>query len=345
MFSSLCFAPCGAEIIGLAYANRSAVYLAMGYYEKALENIELARNKYPKDMLDKLKYREEQCLEKLNNEPTKNEFLKNEIYREKVFKKNTLPGNKKTSCYIADCLEVKTSPEWGRYVVTNKDLEVGKIIWIEDPFATSLESTARYQRCANCMKTNMLNLLPCEFCCSTMFCSEECRKIGQDKFHQYDCGVVNVLDKLMPYNSNLTALATFFEALNILNNDPHALNDFLHEFKNTENLSAFDFDFSKMNEDERKKSLLKSVLSFVSHESSRSNFELIDLSVNTALLTNLMLNHSKLGSILDDETRVMFRKFMFKQLQISLHNSYGLFAVSRFVTANGVGEYLSGSCP
>ncbi len=84
----MCFAPSDTDAVGLAFANRSAVYSEMGYYEKALENIELARNNnYPSVKLNKLKEREDQCLDKMSNKPKKDEFRENEIYRNKVFQK------------------------------------------------------------------------------------------------------------------------------------------------------------------------------------------------------------------------------------------------------------------
>ena len=40
---SLCFAMEGSEAVGLAYANRSAVYFELRLYEKCIRNIELAK--------------------------------------------------------------------------------------------------------------------------------------------------------------------------------------------------------------------------------------------------------------------------------------------------------------
>lgn len=323
---SLSFAPPGSEKVGLAYANRSVVYSEMGYYEKALENIELARNNnYPRSKFDKLKIREDQCLENLNNKPLKNKFQEHEVIRNKVLKE-TVPGNKNAPCYIADCLEMKKSQEFGRYIVTNQDLKVGTVIAMEDPFSKSVIPAARYKRCSNCLAHNLLNLFPCDICCSTMFCSEECRKINWEKYHQFVCPVVDILDALFT-KIMLIALRTFFEALSIFNGDPLALNEFLKSIENSD-ATVFDFDFPNLSEIESRKALFHSIDALVANESSRTNADLFQRSTVCALLCNLMLKHTKFGSNLNEGGASMFRKFIFRQSQISALNYHGLYGIT-----------------
>ena len=65
---ALCCAVKGTEDVGLLYANRSAVALEMKSYTECLKNIQLARkNGYPKQMLPKLKKREEKCQAMISN--------------------------------------------------------------------------------------------------------------------------------------------------------------------------------------------------------------------------------------------------------------------------------------
>jgi hypothetical protein len=323
---SLCFAEWNSENVGLAYANRSAVYSEMGYYEKALENIELARNhNYPRNKLDKLKIREDQCLENLNNKPQTNKFQEHEAIRSKVLKEK-FPGNKNTPFYVAECLEMKRSPAFGRYIVTNQNLKVGTVIAVEEPFSKSVIPAARYKRCSNCLVHNLLNLFPCEFCCSTMFCSEECRKINWEKYHQFVCPIVDVMDTLFT-KIMLIALRTFFEALSIFNGDAVAMKEFLNSIESSE-ATVFDFDFTKMSELESRKTLLHTIDALVTNESSRTNSDLFQRSNVCAIMSNLLLNHTTLGSNLNEETAIMFRKFIFKQSQISALNFHGLYGMS-----------------
>jgi hypothetical protein len=111
----------------------------MGHYEEALQNIELARaHKCPKRKLAKLKIREEKCLEKmLQGSPAKDKYQQHEKIRSEVFATKQ-PGNKKMPNYIADCLEVQNSPKYGLEIFTNRDLNVGTVVAIEEPFAKNL---------------------------------------------------------------------------------------------------------------------------------------------------------------------------------------------------------------
>lgn len=66
--------------------------------------------------------------------------------------------------FIADCLEVKENDVYGRFIATTKDLQPGDIVIIEEPFYKVIGSSERNQRCAVCLKQNMLNLTPCSKC-------------------------------------------------------------------------------------------------------------------------------------------------------------------------------------
>nr|CAD7444071.1 unnamed protein product [Timema bartmani] len=60
---SVRYAPRGSSDLALAYANRSAVLLHMGYYQECLRDIDLAlKNNYPQHLRHKLEARQGQCL-------------------------------------------------------------------------------------------------------------------------------------------------------------------------------------------------------------------------------------------------------------------------------------------
>lgn len=161
---SLCLAEPGSENVGLAYANRSAVYLESKLYEQCLKNIALAKaNNYPERNLEILNKREEKCKNLLS-------ASKENSYR---FFKLSHTANKKLP-FIDESLELKTNERFGRHVVTNRPLKVGEIVSIEMPFCSVLLSESKlheipdsniYQRCSNCLKENVLDLMPCSTCC------------------------------------------------------------------------------------------------------------------------------------------------------------------------------------
>lgn len=165
---SLCYAKPDSENLGLAYANRSAVYFEMKLYENGLKNIDLAKaNHYPEKNFDILDKRGEKCKELLNNRKS---FTSSNPWN--FFKLSHQPH--KRLSYIVNSLELRTNEKFGRHIVTNKPLKAGDIIAIESPFCGVLLSESKfievpesniYQRCSNCMKENAMDLIPCSTCC------------------------------------------------------------------------------------------------------------------------------------------------------------------------------------
>lgn len=168
---SLCYAECGSEAIGLAYANRSAVYYEMKLFDNCLRNIELARhNGYPPKNIQILDKRAQKCLQQIENggevkrddDPFDFIKLSNEI-------NTSLP-------FVSNSLQLRRSEKFGRYIVTSKDLKVGDIVAIEQPYFKVIKTDSRYegceelnkyQRCTYCLRSNLLDLIPCATCSSS----------------------------------------------------------------------------------------------------------------------------------------------------------------------------------
>jgi hypothetical protein len=238
---------------------------------------------------------------------------------------------------------LKKDDQYGRYIITNRDLKVGTVVAIEEAFSKNVLPEFCYERCNNCLSRNLLNLIPCEYCTLAMYCSEECKKIGWEKNHRFECDVVDSLYKF--FSEWLMSVRTFLQALDIFNGDPNALKDFLSSIKNP-NATVFDFDFSGMNDFENKKSTMHSIDSMVTNEALGTDADLFQRSLIGAMITNLMLNHSKLGSVLiDKDTRAMFRKFIFKQSRILSFNYHGLYRLSEETVSQNPDQYGSGCFP
>lgn len=156
---SLCHAEAGSQQLALAYGNRSAVYLELKLFEKCRENIQLARvNGFPADKLGKLNEREKKCGEMMD-----------EIEDDSMsFFKLSYPPNEKIP-FIVNCLELRDSEKFGRYIVTKSDLKPGDIIAIEEPFYKFVDKEAFHSRCTNCLKANDLSLIPCIDCTTSEF--------------------------------------------------------------------------------------------------------------------------------------------------------------------------------
>ena len=155
---SLCFSLPNSQQLALAFANRAAVYLEVNLPDHCFENIQLARDhNYPNEK--KLKEREEKCLElkkSLKYDPENDPA---------TFMKLSYPANEKIP-FIVNCLELRENEQYGRYIITNQDLNPGDVIAIEEPFLKTIDIEGRYSRCTYCLKVNMLNLIPCFDCCT-----------------------------------------------------------------------------------------------------------------------------------------------------------------------------------
>lgn len=131
---SLCLAETGSEDASLAYASRSRVYAEVNEIESIFDH----------------------------NQHRSEEF-RNEIISENrddpwSFFQLSYPSNDKVP-FVANCLEMKNATSFGRYITTTRYLKPGDIVAIEEPFFKIVESSASHLRCANCLKSNKMNLV------------------------------------------------------------------------------------------------------------------------------------------------------------------------------------------
>ena len=141
---SLCLAETGSDDVLLAYASRSEVYAEINALQKHSHNEQLVSKR---------------------SENIETKTFRNEIMCEKrddpwSFFQLSYPPNDKVP-FVANCLELKQDPNFGRYITTKNYLKPGEIIAIEEPFFRIVEtSSASHLRCANCLRSNKLNLVP-----------------------------------------------------------------------------------------------------------------------------------------------------------------------------------------
>lgn len=156
--------------------------------------------------------------------------------------------------FISKCLELKSDDQFGRYVVTNKRLSAGDIISIEEPFSKCLLPSSSYKYCVNCLKDNFLNLLPCKSCSAVMFCSEECHEIGINKFHKYECKIIDVLNAIYTKIMRISS-QTFFEAVYVYNSDLQQLMSAMNENAKS-SVTVYDFDLNRGSDEGKEKVVL-----------------------------------------------------------------------------------------
>jgi len=224
--------------------------------------------------------------------------------------------------FIVKCLELKSDDQFGRYVVTNKRLSAGDIIAIEEPFSKCVLPSSSYRYCVNCLSDNFMDLLPCKNCTAVMFCSEQCREIGINKFHKYECNIIDALNviytKIMRISSH-----TFFEALYVYNSDLQQLMSAMNENAKS-SVTVYDFDLES--ESDVKKKMFMAIDSLVTNEKHRSPSDLFQRAGIVAIMTNLLLSQVDLNNLLMTECdKSFYRQFIMKQTQIAALNYHGIF--------------------
>lgn len=180
---SLCFAQLDGDLFNLsvAYANRADALFKMDLPRECMKSIELAEaSKYPEHLRTRLTLMASRCQDRI-----KFGVQERSKYRLKLSypAQDRIPGT-------AKCLTLKTSEEFGRYLVANHDLHVGDVVMIERPFIVCLRPNMRYKRCTHCMAGDQRHaLIPCPTCTNAMYCSEVCLKESWLVYHRFECKI------------------------------------------------------------------------------------------------------------------------------------------------------------
>lgn len=314
---SLCLAESGTDNLGLAYANKSAVYFEMKLFDKCLRNVELARwNHYPEKNLEILKKREEKCIELKKNFKED----KKPVEPWQLFK---ISQPHKTLPFISDCLEMKADKKFGRHLITNRSLRPGEVVAIESPFCRIVQQKFIHQRCVTCFKDDLLDLVPCLGCnkggCTSIFLTKVlhqkffpvmfCSTCGSDqKVHFLECSVPENLITLLTSTQRM-ALQTFFTALSLFDGSVEQLAAFLTE--NPQSRTVFDLQTI-----EDKKQMLLAVHSLVSNcETNVDNSKLDDIFTKTPVLSEMWASNG-----------AFIKSFLKKQTQIATLNYHEIYA-------------------
>ena len=308
---SLCLAERCSPTVGLIYANRADIYFHLKLFDKCLNNIEHARNEScPKDSLCILNELEEKCLNQLD------EFgLKTENPWE-FFKLSHTPSKKLP--FIIDCLDIKCDKKFGRFIVSNKPLNVGDIIAIEEPFFRIVKTevddkeypeTNVYQYCANCLTDNLMDLIPCSRCITTMFCSKKCLESAAQGFHQYECSILPALSETGNWRMTFK---NFFHALSICDGSIEKLEKLMQESDELSSTSVFNYDFSDVTTDEYLKNQLMCMLSL----ERKVEVDIKDFS-------EIFMQQPKLAKMWPDHKQFINR-FLERMMQVEILNFHGI---------------------
>lgn len=204
---------------------------------------------YPADRLAKLKEREEKCIK------FQKEAIEDPVNNINYFRKLSHPPNPKIP-FIVDCLDLRKT-KFGHGIFTTRDLSPGDIIAVEDTVMCVMTKTGQYTRCCNCLKTSLLNLMPCLKSASLMFCSVDCRERTYRKFPTKLDGTIGSDDERIINCDKLLLDAE--EAFGGRDNFVKFLKE--NDLKKL-NKTVFDFDWSNAEDSRRKQNFYECILSF-----------------------------------------------------------------------------------
>ncbi|XP_051169953.1 SET and MYND domain-containing protein 4-like [Leptopilina boulardi] len=90
--------------------------------------------------------------------------------------------------YASAALEKKCAPDKGRYVVANRDIHKGQILFVEKPFAfVLLDHEQSSSLCAHCCRPQGDVPFPCKMCVEAMYCDVKCQDDAWTTYHQWEC--------------------------------------------------------------------------------------------------------------------------------------------------------------
>ncbi|CAG9857062.1 unnamed protein product [Phyllotreta striolata] len=169
-----------------ALANRSAALFELQLYPECLTDIDRAlENGYPDDLKPKLLRRKDNALKLLESKTYPPYYLPVPVIPE--------PFKSKSIECASDSIEIATSPSQGRHIIATRDIQIGEVLAVEEPYS-SLLSSEYYIHCHECLKL-CYNLLPCSKCTEVFYCDDACRTEALE-YHQYECSILKTLRSL-----------------------------------------------------------------------------------------------------------------------------------------------------
>lgn len=293
-----------------------------------MANIELARQaNYPQRLMHKLEKREKDCRQLLATQPSKVQPYE---FSMEFDSHQQVP-------YIADCLEMRQSPEEGRFICTKRDLVVGDLVATDEPFCSTLLAAMCYIRCATCKSENDLTLIPCERCCSAMFCSPECRQQAMNTFHKYECPVIDLLYTIFNKIHGI-ALRVCLTVLDLFPNVEELIT--FCQNPDNQNCSVFDLDYSNFSKREH----YRAIHGLVTNQHLRSISDIFQRSVVCAVLKHFMINYTPLKDYLGGlEGENFFTELLFRHLQTSPSNMHNIDLVEQICETKDDAAHSSGA--
>ncbi|XP_076243429.1 protein-lysine N-methyltransferase SMYD4 isoform X2 [Calliopsis andreniformis] len=221
------YAPVGSNELPLAIANRSAALFYLNRYNDCIKDVELAiKLNYPKNLCYKLYLRAAQCYLKLGDRnmaektiskireimndpdyiaPSIKDTIEKRI-SEMTFtdpslqsdtqitddllklKSNIIFNENPNFPHASINIDKKNDKELGRYVVANRFIKKGEILFLEEPVSfVLLDQDTSNQFCSQCNTLNTDIPVPCTECLNTFYHDTKCSEEAWSSYHCWEC--------------------------------------------------------------------------------------------------------------------------------------------------------------
>ncbi|XP_066940495.1 SET and MYND domain-containing protein 4-like [Macrobrachium rosenbergii] len=175
------------------YAKRSAALFQLGCIEHCLRDMRLALSHGFTDNLGDLENRKAQCISLQNNNTKqfRGGFVTSECLSQRSAHEVSLelPRVKEPHFKFptfGNCLRVDYTPEKGRHLIAERDIDPGEVLGVERSPCSSLDLDNLSSHCSTCL-VKSLAPIPCPDCTMMVFCSEDCRIEALSSNHWLEC--------------------------------------------------------------------------------------------------------------------------------------------------------------
>lgn len=312
---SIAFAPCNSKELSLAYANRSAVLLAIHKYVESIQDIDRALLlNYPDNLKPKLYVRKIECLiaigksieedykiamdwvERMPLNDINKEKLKIKLHQLKQQSNNQLKNHLKKNVEFfkvksrnieapcaSDALEIKYNDIYGRHVVATRDISIGEFVVTEKPYSIVLDKEYIRNHCFNCLNVSWASI-PCDYCTHAMYCSEQCKSEDWKKSHDLECNIFPILSDVCSTPQLISlSIRMAIQATREFNNFEDLRNE-LNEVDQCDDLRIKGFNYNKIFESDK----YRSVYSLETHVDKRGTEYLLNASITAAFVVYLL---------------------------------------------------------
>ncbi|XP_049295485.1 SET and MYND domain-containing protein 4 [Anopheles funestus] len=319
---SIAFSEKGTEDRAIAFANRSMICYELQRYEECLENIRLARDSnYPERLAGKLVKREEDARKALLAAANKHSAVKGSDNSQAHGGEVKLSYNAyETLPQVAECLELAESEKFGRFIVTNRQLNAGDVVILEQPFCRLLRDVYRCIRCDFCLKESIFTLIPCERCTVAMYCTAECMDKAYKQYHRVECPIIRNMWRIFT-KLPVLSLRVVITAIYSFDYNLQAMEEHLGEL-DKKKVNAFTMDWTKATS----RDVYDTVHVLETNANARDSKDRMLRVFFTTIISKLLMEHTDLGIIcgLDFDLSGLLGNLILRHLQTSAVNMHSL---------------------